>query len=95
MLEKYFKENDWNDFTGFYKEKEYHYESLESFEKFKKKLNNDSIIALIIWELIGSNFANNWIKTPNDALDKLKPIDCINDTNLVKRLKVLLMRLPC
>ncbi len=95
MLEKYFKEEEWEEFIQFFEEGKCKYDMLEDFNKLKNNLNNNKILALIIWELIGSKYANNWIQKPIDALGYMCPIDCINDANLIKRLKVLLMRLPC
>lgn len=95
MLEKYFKEEEWKDYIEFFEERKYKYDMLEDFNKLKNNLNNDRILATIIWELIGSKYANSWILNPNDALEKKRPIDCINNVTLAKRLKVVLMRLPC
>lgn len=95
MLEKYFREEDWIDYIEFFEERKYKYDMLEDFEKIKKELNNDRILAIIIWELIGSQSVDIWLHNSIDALGNKKPIDCINDANLLNRLKVLLMRLPC
>jgi len=57
------------------------------------KLNGEKELAIVIWgEFKESAF--NWITKKIPALDNISPMDCLNDENLINRLKVCLLRMP-
>ncbi len=80
MLERYYSgDKDLNDFAL-------------SFSEFK---DLEQVIATVICGKVGSVGAKDWIYKKVNTLDKVRPIDCTEDKNLLNRLRVALMRMPC
>lgn len=88
-LERYYNEDDWNNF-------------IEELDKKHKKSNIESIltdlfkgdeeVAMVIYKTLGLQ-SLDWIHQRNYSLLNIKPIECLGDENLKKRLKVKLMRM--
>lgn len=86
-LEKYYHEDHWQ---GMLKIANKYWENTpEQLELLS--IITDIEIAKVIWgRLIDNCF--NWINKPLADLDYLRPIDCLNDDELKKRLKTVLIR---
>jgi hypothetical protein len=88
-LEKYYKEENWNDFVKvFEKDQEKSNEELTLIDL----INGNDQLARVIFESLGYE-SLNWVNQRIPALDNMKPIECITNSNLEKRLKVCLMRM--
>jgi len=59
-----------------------------------KLLDNHEDIAIVICGYFGTESGLKWIKEKIPVLEYLRPIDCLDNENLLKRLKTALMRLP-
>ena len=58
-----------------------------------RQLNGQIDLAMVIdWLTNGGGL--HWIQLPIPVLDDLKPLDCLNDDLLLKRLRTALMRFP-
>jgi hypothetical protein len=91
-LEQYYKgDKGWkeysNNFGNDWIESEFQSELL-------KQLENKIDLAKVIYYHC-SEFSIKWINSKIPALDNLKPVECLKDVELIKRLKVCLMRTPC
>jgi hypothetical protein len=87
-LENYFDgEENWKNFAKIYKKIE-----TENTNELLTLLNHNIELANSIEGLIGNNSVN-WLYRHVPALNNLRPIDCINDEKLLKRLKECLMRM--
>lgn len=51
-------------------------------------------MAVVIYGRRGLNEGLWWLEQKVSALDALRPLDCLDDPQLIKRLKVCLMRMP-
>ncbi|KGT88475.1 hypothetical protein NG99_22230 [Erwinia typographi] len=92
MLERYYSgEKDWNDFALSFSE----FKDLDQVVELAGLLNGNIDVATVIWGKVGSVGAKDWIYKKVNALDKVRPIDCTEDKNLLNRLRVALMRMPC
>jgi hypothetical protein len=58
-----------------------------------QSLGGDTEIAKVVFFHVGDG-AIRWIAEPVPALDGLRPIDCVADQALIRRLKTTLMRIP-
>ena len=56
-------------------------------------LNEDLGLACVIYEVIGSG-AFAWLDNKLPVLDHIRPLDCVGDPRLIKRLREALMRFP-
>lgn len=87
-LEKYYLGDDaWKNFYTLY-------ENLPDTLHHNKlnELFNDITLVKVIEGKMGKT-AMDWIARKIPALDNLRPIDCIDNTALLKRLKTMLMRM--
>lgn len=90
-LEQYYESDEsWNGFVDFHAK---HWEKCTFKDSLVSSLNNNIDIAKVIFGVL-CNEGFFWIDSAAPALDGLKPIDCIFDENLKKRLKVVLTRMP-
>lgn len=88
-LEKYYNEDEWDDF-------------IQELNKQHKKSNMESILsdllrgnqelAMAIYETLGLQ-SLDWMHQRNYSLFNIKPIECLGNDNLEKRLKVQLMQM--
>ncbi|GHU18520.1 hypothetical protein FACS189475_04140 [Betaproteobacteria bacterium] len=86
LLENYYDDNTWSKFAECFKNiktKNTKY-LLELFD------NNIELVNVIEWRTEDSLY---WIKAKVPALNNLRPVDCIKDDDLLKRLKVCLLRM--
>ena len=87
-LEMYFNQSVWDDF-------------IETCKKHHQKPISPSLSAIIkdkdIELAIEVSVIGNsveWVKSKVPALNYLRPIDCLEDETLVKRLKECILRMP-
>ena len=93
MLEKYYSsDEDWQKFSCLYMRE---FSSRGEVEQLSKQLGDQLDLACVIYGLMGEAEADNWIYTKVPMLDDIKAVDCINDPQLLKRLRVVLIRFPC
>lgn len=62
--------------------------------KLLEMCNGQLDIAKVIFYHLGKS-SLKWMNSNVPALDNLSPLECLNDENLIKRLKVCLHRFPC
>ena len=89
-LEQYYKEEgSWKKYSSIFGED-------WTDSDFQKELlvlvNNQIDIAKVIY-YHNAEFSIEWLNSEVPALDNLKPLECIKDSELTKRLKVCLMRI--
>ena len=87
-LEQYFNEEYWGDFSLLFSAP---IES-EGYEFLRQQLDDEEL-AKVVWATIGVTSVE-WIYREVPALDNIKPIDCLCNEALIKRLKVCLLRMP-
>lgn len=61
--------------------------------EISKRLGGNLGLACVIYATVG-NGAIEWLERKIPALDNIRPLDCINDPLLIKRLREALMRFP-
>lgn len=87
-LEQYYPgEEDWILFSDLYRNIP-HAEISKELESIFK----DRSVAIVIAGILG-NSSREWINKKIPALDNLRPVDCVNDPKLQKRLRTMLMRM--
>ena len=87
-LENYYCGDDaWENFAEICKNIE-----TDNTKKLLELLNNDVKLANVIEYRLSEN-SLSWITRNIPALNNLKPVDCINDDKLLKRLKECLLRM--
>jgi hypothetical protein len=88
-LEQYFKPENWMKFSRLF-------ENIPNELEIKKELleilEDDIILANVIYQVIGEN-SINWINNKVPALDNLTPKECLKNLELKNRLKECLMRM--
>lgn len=91
-LEQYFSgEGDWEDFVNIFVDK---YKNEDAYQ-LAKYLNDKLDIAIVIHAQIGElQTCVKWITCKIPVLENLRPIDCLKNDLLTKRLKTALMRMP-
>ncbi|UOK42165.1 MULTISPECIES: hypothetical protein [Flavobacterium] len=85
-LEKYYSEENWKHFSETF-------QGLNVPNNLIMSLNDNEELAKVIFGLLEKD-SNDWINKSVPALDYLKPLDCLEKENLLKRLKVCLTRMP-
>lgn len=89
MLEEYYDNNHWEEYVKLYEsfwiESEYQKRLLSS-------LNGKIDIAKVIYGILEED-SQKWIEKIIPALGNIKPINCIDDEILSKRLKTMLTRM--
>ena len=91
-LEKYFKgENDWIEYSKNFGDD---WNESEFQKELLVMLGNKIDLAKVIYYHC-TELSIKWINSKIPALDNLKPVECLKDDELTKRLKVCLMRFPC
>ncbi|MEL1241439.1 hypothetical protein [Flavobacterium flavipallidum] len=85
-LEKYYSEENWKGFSKTF-------ESVNAPKNLMMTLNNDEELAKVIFGIL-QNESFDWLNKNIPALDNLKPISCLENGHLSKRLKVCLTRMP-
>lgn len=87
-LEKYYLGDDsWKQFSSMFNDKPNTQLTYELENIFK-----NIALAKVIENIIGKS-SLNWINKKIPALDNIRPIDCLNSPELLKRLKTMLMRM--
>jgi len=87
-LEQYYPgEEDWIIFTDLYR----NIPGSAMLSELESKLKDRSI-AIVIAGILG-NTSLEWINKKIPALDNLRPVDCVDDPGLQKRLRTMLMRM--
>ena len=71
-----------------------HWQECPFQEKLTRELNGLEDVAVVIYGLVGSS-ALKWIKEPVPALENHRPVDCCMKRSLIKKLKSMLMKMPC
>ncbi|MCU5771728.1 hypothetical protein N5923_08865 [Erwiniaceae bacterium BAC15a-03b] len=59
-----------------------------------KKLDGNLDLAVIIYGKIGLKEGLWWVEREVPALEGVKPVDCLKDPELLKRLRECVMRMP-
>ncbi|MCW1148234.1 hypothetical protein [Flavobacterium lacisediminis] len=85
-LEKYYSEENWKGFS-------ITFQSVNAPNDLIMSLNDDEELAKVIFGILEKD-CNNWLNKNIPALDNLKPLECIEEEHLLKRLKVCLTRIP-
>lgn len=87
-LEQYYPgEEDWIIFSDLYSNIPQSAILSELESKFK-----DRSLAIVIAGILG-DMSQEWINKKIPALDNLRPVDCVDDPRLQKRLRTMLMRM--
>jgi len=87
-LEKYFNQSVWDKFIETCKE--HHQKPIPS--SLSTLIRDEEIELALEVSLIGNSV--EWVNKKIPALNYLRPIDCLKDETLVKRLKECLLRMP-
>ncbi|MGH8781194.1 hypothetical protein [Paraburkholderia sp.] len=91
MLENYYSgDENWDDLEKLVLKE---YKDIPEVRKILAKLGEDLGLACVIYATIGHGGAA-WLDRKIPVLDDLRPLDCINDPVLIKRLREALMRFP-
>lgn len=89
-LEKYYNKKDWDNLVDLCRG---NWTNSSLQVELLKTLNGMLDIAIVLW-MTHKSASSNWIKSGIPALDNLRPIDCLKNEKLIKRLKVCLLRIP-
>ena len=90
-LEEYFEgEESWSNYSSLFRDD---WTNSELQLKLLEICNNQLDIANVIFYHLGEQ-SLKWMNSKVSALDNLTPIECLNDGDLIKRLKVCLHRFP-
>ncbi len=90
-LEQFYKgDDDWKDYVEFYSKI---WNTCNYKDLLLSELGNDLNLAQVVYGILEDE-SLVWINCNIPALDNLKPVECIDDENLKKRLKVVLTRFP-
>lgn len=90
-LEKYYSgDKDWHDFVELYSEDYLD----DNARTLSVELNGAIDLAIVIYGKRGLREGGWWIKQEVPMLDGLRPLDCLSDPELLKRLRECLMRMP-
>lgn len=90
-LENYYAGDEaWNDLEALALKQ---YKDVPEVQDISEKLGGNLGLASVIYGTIGRRGAE-WLDRKVPALDDLRPLDCINDPALIKRLREALMRFP-
>ncbi|ATA21759.1 hypothetical protein [Gibbsiella quercinecans] len=90
-LERYYSSDaDWNDFVKLYAEDYLD----ENARILSSKLNGAIDLAIVIYGKRGIKEGEWWIEQEVPMLDKIRPLDCLDDPELLRRLRECLMRMP-
>jgi len=90
-LERYYLgEAGWDDFVKLYAEDFLD----ENAHILSAKLNGALDLAIVIYGKRGLREAEWWIEQKVPMLDNIRPLDCLDDIELLKRLRECLMRMP-
>lgn len=89
LEDDYRGDDDWNDFAKYYLENYLD----ENTRKVSCKINGHLDIAAVIYGKSGLDEGLWWVEQKVSALENKRPMDCLEDPFLVKRLKVCLMRM--
>ncbi|MDN7881330.1 hypothetical protein [Burkholderia aenigmatica] len=90
-LEQYYGgDESWEQFSSLFAK----YIDLPEVKELATDLNGHIDLAYTIYWVAGPESAKEWIDSNVPALDGIRPVDCVNDPELVKRLRVCLMRMP-
>ncbi|WP_425077854.1 hypothetical protein [Psychroserpens sp. S379A] len=91
-LEKYFKgEKYWIEYSINFGDS---WNESEFQKELLSQLDNKIDLAKVIYYHCAES-SIKWINSKIPALDNIKPVECIKNDELIKRLKVCLMRFPC
>ncbi len=89
-MENYYPgDNEWSKYVNFYTE----YNDGNVY-RLLKLLNNHLDMAIVIYGYFGMEESLRWVTYKIPVLNNLRPIDCLENEALLKRLKTALMRLP-
>lgn len=90
-LERYYSgDADWNDFVKLYSE-----DYLDDNARIlSKKLKGALDLAIVIYGKRGLREGEWWIEQEVPMLNDIKPLDCLDNPDLLKRLRECLMRMP-
>jgi len=91
QLEQYYAGDDvWKKFSDLFAK----YKDLPEVRDIAKALNGHLDLACTIYWVAGPKSAQKWISSNVPALDNIRPIDCTDNPELIKRLRECLMRMP-
>ncbi|MEE3664908.1 hypothetical protein V2I52_23895 [Brenneria sp. g21c3] len=87
----YISDNAWNDlvksFDGVY--------SNTDVDILTEKMNGARDMAIVINGKIGLKGGLEWMERKVKTLENIRPLDCLDDPELIKRLRQYLIELPC
>ena len=91
-IEQYYPGDErWERFVNFYRKK---LTDFTSISILSAKLDHHEDLSIVILGLMGDENSISYIETKMDILEGLSPIECLQSENLIKRLKVALLRYP-
>ncbi|MBZ5795181.1 MbcA/ParS/Xre antitoxin family protein [Burkholderia contaminans] len=91
MLERYYAGDDsWKEFSDLFSK----YKDLPEVQELARDLHGQLDLAYTIYWVAGPESVKKWINSNVPALDSIRPIDCAGDSELIKRLRECLMRMP-
>jgi len=89
LEEDYRNDNYWYAFVSYYRDNYLDENAIE----IALKINNNLDMAVVINGKRGLEEGLWWIEQRVPALENKRPIDCLEEPNLIKRLRVCLMRM--
>jgi len=91
MEQRYAGDDAWNDlvdaFNGIYSESD--------IDILTNKMDGKRDFAIVINGKIGLNGSLEWSERKIKMLGDLRPVDCLKEAHLIKRLREYLIELPC
>lgn len=88
LEEAYKGDKDWEKFEALFVE----FKDEPEVKDIAAKLGGNVGLACVIYQQVGSDGAE-WLEREVPALEGIRPIDCLNDPVLIKRLRVCLTRM--
>ncbi|WP_423393811.1 hypothetical protein [Burkholderia sp. LMG 21824] len=90
-LEQYYAGDDgWKEFSDLFVK----FKDFQEVQDLAKDLNGQLDLAYTIYWVAGPKSAKKWINSNVPALDNIRPVDCVDNRELLKRLRECLMRMP-
>lgn len=91
-IEHYYSgDKNWVDFVEIAKQSSTMPQKMQK-SLFEILINNEDIAFVIYYKMLNSSVA--WLSRKIPALDKLTPLECLENPELINRLKECLMRMP-
>jgi hypothetical protein len=90
LEDEYTGDADWHGFVRLYEEDYLD----DNAHTLAKAMDANLDMAVILYSKRGLKEGLWWIEQQVPALDNIRPVDCLKDPKLIKRLRTALMRMP-